>query len=102
MPTDPFPSCPTAQGMVAKSVTGPEAGWARPLGVENWQAKAVLHRKHKLSSSEVKAKSREGGCVEPITSVTQRERGEPGTFPVLTLLVYLLNQELLLMKINLD
>ena len=71
MPTDPFPPCPTAQGMVAKGVTGAETGWARPLGVENWQAKAVFYRRHKLSRPEMEAWSSEGRCVEPITSVTQ-------------------------------
>ena len=67
VPTYPFTSRATAQCVIPKSVTMPEAGWARTCCVKDWKAQAILHNKYELCCPQVESKSLQGGSVEPIT-----------------------------------
>ena len=51
------------------------------MGGGNGEAKAVLDRQGELEGPEVEAEGLDGGAVQPVPSMGQRERCKPGPFP---------------------
>lgn len=73
VPADSFPSCSTAEGVVTHAITEAKAGRAGSLSIINWKTQPVFHRKHKFWGAQVKTKGFDGGAVEPIPCMGERE-----------------------------